>query len=125
MPAHKPTGVFDVLSFLGYSGAAVLLVGGLLFTVALVGVANDLPATVTSWHGLGPLLRPLIGPLHTAVELVAVFVFVATVLSSILLFITGRLLAAVGALTHRVDRLERARWPSTADVALTPRRGSG
>ena len=125
MPAHKPTGVFDVLSFLGYSGAAVLLVGGLLFTVALVGAANDLPATVSSWHGLGPLLRPLIGPLHTAVELVAVFVFVATVLSSILLFITGRLLAAVGALTHRVDRLEHGQRLPGDGGPLTPRRGSG
>ncbi len=85
MPAHKPTGVFDILSFVGYGSAAVLFVGGLLFTVALVGAANDLPATIASRHGLGPLLRPLIGPLHTAVELVAVIVFVATVLSSILL----------------------------------------
>lgn len=125
MTAHEPTGVFDVLSFVGYGCAALLLIGGLLFTVALVGAANDLPATVTSWKGLGPLLRPLIGPLHTAVELVAVIVFLTTVLISTLLFITGRLLAAVGALAYRVDRLERDRRHHADGSALTPRRGSG
>lgn len=123
MPTREPIGVFGALSLLGYSSAAVVLVGGLLLTVGLVGAANDLPEAIIAWQGLGPLLRPLIGPLHTTVELVAVIVFVATVLSSALLFITGRLLAAVGALSRRVDRLERDRRQRTDGSPSTPFRG--
>ncbi|MCU0521403.1 MAG: hypothetical protein MUF84_12005 [Anaerolineae bacterium] len=100
-------GTIGVLSFLSYAFAAVTLAGGLILTVAIVSAAGDAPDALLGLRGLGPLLSPLAGTLHTAIELAAVATFVLSILLSALLLALGGLLAAVDGLGRRVDNLEQ------------------
>ncbi|MBN1248138.1 MAG: hypothetical protein JXC32_10805 [Anaerolineae bacterium] len=120
MTSNRDLGLGSVLSIVSYGLAAVALTAGLVLTVAIVSAAEGVPDALTDMRGLGPLIRPFIDPIHTAVEIVAVVVFVLTVLASALLLALGGLLASVHRLARRVSHLESGGATTEPSQTLRP-----
>jgi hypothetical protein len=94
------------LATLAYGFAAVALTLGLVLTVAIISASGDLPEAMVEIRGLGPLLRPLAGPLHVAAEILGVAAFAVTIVISGLLLLSGWLLSTAHTLECRVRSLE-------------------